>query len=126
MKRDLISSSSPSEKPTQSERGNGSIGGSSSAGGCRTAGTGGGSACAGGKDSSIAGHDADTGTNGFGGGDRKNADSEKSVSSHMLPPHPFFHLAMVAPDLFDVLLKLDFANLSLLLFKLFSDLRLLA
>ena len=33
---------------------------------------------------------------------------------------------MVAPDLFDVLLKLDFANLSLLLFKLFSDLRLLA
>ena len=44
----------------------------------------------------------------------------------MLPPHPFFHLAMVAPDLFDVLLKLDFANLSLLLFKLFSDLRLLA
>lgn len=44
----------------------------------------------------------------------------------MLPPHPFFHLAVVAPDLFDVLLKLDFANLSLLLFKLFSDLRLLA
>jgi hypothetical protein len=41
----------------------------------------------------------------------------------MLPPHPFFHVAMVAPDLFGVL---DFANLSLLLFKLFSEFRLLA
>ena len=33
---------------------------------------------------------------------------------------------MVAPDLFDVLLKLDFADPLLPLFKLFSDLRLRA